>query len=632
MPEFIEPELTRLLSRPPAGSGWVHEIKLDGYRMQLRVERGRAQLKTRKALDWSDRFPGIVERAQRLPDCILDGEAVVLDTRGVPDFSALQAALAARDTALPVFYAFDLLYLGGEDLRMQALEVRKERLKALLESRLPGGEAIRYLGYLDPGQGSADAILASACRMGLEGIVSKRLDAPYLAGTRAHWMKVKCREGQEVIIGGWTSIGGQLRSLIAGVYCGGSLVPVGRVGTGLGEAQVRVLMPRLRQLTSPRSPFAGSVKLPSGRGVHWVRPVLVAEVEMAGKTAGGHLRQASFKGLREDKPVQEMRAEAAVPPSAGAQPRDTVQGVRLTKPDKALWPDAGDGRSVTKRDLAEYYAAVAAWMLPHLAGRPCSIVRAPDGINGTRFFQRHAMAGMSHWVQQMRLSGDHDPYLAVNRVEALVAVAQTGGLELHPGNCHPDQPEVPGRLVFDLDPSPELPFEAVIAAARELHDRLTAIGLQSFCKTTGGKGLHVVTPLAQPQDSPLPWPVIKALAREVCAQMAIDSPARYLISSGKQARTGRIYLDYLRNDRLATAVAVLSPRARSGAPVSMPLTWRQVKSGLDPSRHTVRNAASQLLRARPWEDYAEAARSPVEAGLRLTGGKPRAGRSARRAR
>jgi bifunctional non-homologous end joining protein LigD len=635
LPGFIEPELTRLLSRPPAGPGWVHEIKLDGYRMQLRVQQGHAQLRTRKGLEWSDRFPQIVQNAQALPDCILDGEAVVMDARGVPDFSALQAALARQDSARPAYYAFDLLYLGEEDLRPLPLLTRKQRLEALLASRLPGSAVIRYLGYLQSAAGAdAQAILASACRMGLEGIVSKRVDAPYQSGGRVHWAKVKCRAGQEVVIGGWTSSGGQLRSLIAGVYRGAELVPAGRVGTGLGEAQLRALMPRLKQLASPSSPFSGPVSVPAGRTVHWLKPELVAEVEVAGRTAGGHLRQASFKGLREDKPARAVRAQipaaamTAEPVSGqGSHPPGTVHGVRITKPDKALWPDAGDGRPVTKQDLAEYYAAVGEWMLPHLRGRPCSIIRAPDGIEGARFFQRHAMAGMSHWMQQMRLSGDHEPYLVINRVEALVAVAQTGGLELHPGNALPDQPEIPGRLVFDLDPSPELPFDAVVTAACELRERLRALGLESFCKTTGGKGLHVLTPLAQPRDSPLAWPVIKALAREVCARMAIDSPDRYLITSGKQARTGRIYLDYLRNSRLATAVAVLSPRGRAGAPVSMPLTWAQVRPGLDPARHTVRSALRTLQRTRPWEGYEEAGRPVLEAALRVAGSTRRPGGS-----
>lgn len=634
-PDFIEPELARLLPRPPAGPGWAHEIKLDGYRVQLRAQGGRAVLRTRKGLDWSDRFAAIAASAGALPDCILDGEAVVMDSRGLPDFPALQAALAAGRTEALSYYAFDLLYLQAEDLRPRPFVDRKQRLKQLLERHLGTDGPIHYLGHIEsPGE----PILRSACLMGLEGIVSKQVQAPYRSGRTGHWTKAKCRAVQEVVVGGWTSIGGQLRSLVAGVYHGQRLMPVGRVGSGLGEHEVRLLMPRLAALASSTSPFAVSVNLPSGRGVHWLRPELVAQIEVAGWTRGGHVRQASFKGLREDKPAREVRAEppagAPVPPaSAPAGPRKqaprerrpvshppgTVLGVKISNPDKALWPDAGDGEPVTKWNLAEYYATVGEWMLPHVQGRLCSIIRAPDGISGARFFQRHAMPGMSKLLEQVRVSGDHEPYLMINSVEALVAVAQSGGLELHPGNAAPGQPEVPGRLVFDLDPSLDVPFDTVVAAARELRERLETLGLAAFCKTTGGKGLHVVTPLEQPPDTPLDWALVKAMAREVCAQMAADSPNRYLITMGKVARTGRIFLDYLRNDRLATAVAVLSPRARPGAPVSMPLTWAQVKSGLLSARFTIRTAPSLLRRTKPWAGYGEAAQPVVRAIERLAG-------------
>jgi bifunctional non-homologous end joining protein LigD len=608
-PKFVAPQLARLVAQAPAEPGWGHEIKFDGYRMQMRVAGSVAELRTRNGLDWTRRFPEIARAGRRLPDCLIDGEIVALDARGVPSFSALQAALMHAKTDELVFFVFDLLFVDGADLRERRLSDRKSRLATMLGA----GKAGARLRYVEHFETAADAILRSACRMELEGVVSKRLDAPYRSGRGDAWRKTKCRAGQEVVIGGWTVRDGRLRSLLAGVHRDGRLTYVGRIGTGFGERLMRPLLKRLKPLATNESPFEGENAPRKTPEVRWAQPKLVAEIEFAGFTGDGMIRQAAYKGLREDKPAADVREEEPAARRSrrrgkGAASENVVLGVAISNADKALWPHAGDRRPVTKLDLARYFEAAGPWMIGHVSGRPCSIVRAPDGIDGQRFFQRHAMAGTSSLIGLVKIPGERKPYLRVDRVEGLVAIGQSGGIELHPWNCVPGRPAVPGRLVFDLDPGPGVPFEQVIEAAREARERLESLGLVAFCKTTGGKGLHVVTPLATPGGRGADWRSAKDFAHVVCAQMAADSPQRYVVNMSKKARTGRIFLDYLRNGEKATAVAPLSPRAREGATVSMPLAWRQVKRGLDPAKFTVRTATKLLAKGRAWDDYDRSAR------------------------
>ena len=631
IPKFVAPQLCKPVDRPSNHPGWAHEVKFDGYRAQINVQNGRAVIRTRAGLDWTGRFAAIARDATALPDCLIDGEVVALDQRRLPSFAALQAALSEEKSEDLVFFAFDLLFEGREDLRTLPLTERKSRLEKLLSAR-DLGNRIRYVAHL---VSNADAVLSSARKMGLEGIVSKKLDAPYRSGRSESWTKAKCRAGQEVVVGGWTTDGGTVRSLLAGVNRDGRLVYVGRIGTGYGRAVANTLLPRLEKLTREKSPFVGDNAPPKERNVLWLKPTLVADIEFAGWTRSGMIREAAFKGLREDKDPSEVVAEmpgfedptnivrttakrniAKGPPAAPVGP-STVMGVSISKPDKALWPDAGDGRPVTKLDLARYYEHVGEWMLPHLAGRPCSLVRVPHGFGGEQFFQRHAMAGMSTLFDFVKVRGDRAPYVQIDRVEALAAVAQIGALELHPWNCAPNNPEAAGRLVFDLDPAPDVKFEAVIGAAHEIRERLTAVGLVSFCKTTGGKGLHVVAPLTIGKDA-VKWPAAKTFAHLICAQMAQDSPTRYLDNMSKSQRAGRIFLDYLRNDRTSTAVAVLSPRAREGATVSMPISWKDVKKGLASQSFTVRTAPRLLAKGNAWKDYAAGARSLADAIKRIT--------------
>jgi bifunctional non-homologous end joining protein LigD len=613
MPPFVEPQLAKLAEHPPSGHGWAHEVKFDGYRLQLRVERGKPRLRTRKGLDWTTKFSAIAEAAEKLPDCMVDGEAVALDKDGVPDFGALQAALSDGDSRDLVFFAFDLLFAEGEDLRPLPLADRKARLKVLLA---PLKDKRRQIRYVDHFETDGASVLTSASRMGFEGIISKELRAPYRSNRVGSWVKTKERTGQEVVIGGWTQEGAKLRSLIAGVHRGKKLVPVGRVGTGFSERVMREVLPKLKAVESDKSPFADGVGPRKEANMHWARPELVAEIEFAGWTGDGNVRQAAFKGLRADKPADEIVAErpskpektkmARPKPVSNGSGASVVMGVSISSPDKAMWP--AEKPPISKLELAHYYEAVGEWMIGHLVGRPCSVVRTPDGITGQTFFQRHAMAGGSELFTELKVRGDKKPYLQFDRVEALAAVAQMGGTELHPWNCQPDAPDLPGRLVFDLDPAPDVKFDEVIAGALEVRKRLEKLGLVTFCKTTGGKGLHVVVPLTADKKSP-DWETAKTFAKEICRRIADAEPKRYVLNMAKKERDGRIFLDYLRNDRTSTAVAPLSPRARPGATVSMPLDWSQVKKGLDPKKFTLRSAPALLKKDRPWRGYDKSARS-----------------------
>ncbi len=620
MPDFIPPMLCKPVDAPPTGSGWLHEIKLDGYRLQLRAEGGTARLRTRTGLDWSERFPALVAAGKGLPDCLIDGEAVVLDADGMPDFAALQAMLAGESRAEPVFFGFDLLFAGGKDQRERTLEQRKAALAKLLPETSSG--ALRFLTHFNaPGE----AVMRSACRMDLEGIVSKRAGSPYRSGRSGDWTKAKCRGREEFVVGAWEAdrSGKGIGALLVGTWRDGKLVYVGRVGTGFGEPARKLLLPKLDELARRTSPFVGTQPDRRAAVSRWTEPRLLVEVAYGGWTGQGILRHASYLGVREDKPAREEDEAAPAKPSPQRTGRVVVAGISLSTPDRVLWPAVSGSPEITKRDLARYVEDYADRLLPHLARRPVSILRAPDGIGGQTFFQRHAMKGMSSLIQQVDLTDDtRQPYIYIEDIGGLVALVQMNVVEFHPWGATVDALDTPDRLIFDLDPDVGLDFARVIEAAAEMKRRLEGLGLVPFLKSTGGKGLHVAVPLDARARGAVGWPEAKTFARTVCTMMAQDAPDRFTVTLAKKARGGRIFLDYLRNDRTSTAVAAWSPRGRPGAPVAVPLPWSALRGDLKPGGQKLAELLDGKKPTDQWKDFAKAGVPLAKAIRALTGGTP----------
>ncbi len=610
LPAFVPPCLASLSDKAPSSENWLHEIKFDGYRLQARLERGKVKLLTRRGLDWTAKFPGVAAAVAKLPakSALVDGEVVVEGEDGVSSFSLLQQTLKEGPQERMVFYVFDLMHLDGADLTPLPLAARKEALAKLL-ARAPKRGVLRLSESID---GTGPALLKQACSLGLEGIISKRADAPYHSGRVGDWVKTKCSDRQEFVVAGFkpsTADARAIGALVLGVNDNGTLRYAGRTGTGFSHEVARELFRKLKALEVKKPPLQPvPVEERGARGPVWVDPKMVVEVDFRGWTHGDRVRQASFQGVREDKVAKDVvretkalaartsaatRRSAPVRSRSAASNKDEMAGVvKLTHPERVYWQDA----NVTKRDLADYYTKVWKWMKPHLAGRPIALLRCPEGAEGQCFFQKHAAAGLvSAHLHLVPEKGDK--IISLDELDGLMSLVQAGVLEIHVRGSTVDHLDKADRLVFDLDPGPGTGWKDIVAAARDVRDRLAQIKLRTFLKTSGGKGLHVVLPIA-----PTPWDQAKEFAHTVARAMEADEPDRYISTATKAKRKGRIFVDYLRNSREATAVAPYSTRARAGAPVSAPIDWSELASLKSASQYTVKNLMQRLSRQRkdPW--------------------------------
>lgn len=632
-PKWVQPQLATLVEDIPEGEEWVHEVKYDGYRLLCRIDQGAAKLFSRNGRNWTAKLNEHASAAAKLKviNAWLDGELVALGEDGTMSFQALQNAFGGTGNSQLVYFVFDLLFLDGLDLRAMPLHERKRRLTPLLTG---SGCALRYSNHV-PGQGRT--VFETACRRGLEGLVAKLADGRYVAGRNKNWVKVKCHHRQEFVIGGFTDPAGSRRglgALLLGVYENQQgrrrFVYVGRVGTGFSEARLSHLHRVLRKLERSRSPF---INPPTGRdahGVHSVTPKLVAEIQFAEWTQEGLLRHASFLGLRDDKPARTIVREipshhptgmtnpntvTAMPD--GRQPSNSsrmggagtsrsktsistaVAGVKITHPHRALYADHG----ITKLDVAQYYESMAEWILPHLKGRPLTIVRCPEGQTRGCFYQKHVTDQIHEAIDRVEVEETQGRacYMVANTTAAIVALAQLGMLELHTWGATQNRLDRPDRMILDLDPAPDLAWEVVIEAAFLMRTLLDELSLKSFVKTTGGKGLHVVVPLRRNHS----WEEVKEFSKALAEHMTQTIPARFTDNMSKRARKGKVYIDFLRNDQGATAVAAYSTRAKPGAPVSVPLAWDEVSPSLRSDQFTMRTVGERLskLASDPWEDY-----------------------------
>ena len=644
MPAFLPPELASSVDQPPEGEEWLHELKLDGYRIQIHIDekdgKRRTRLFTRKGLDWTHRMRDLAETAAELPvhAAILDGEVVVLDEKGLTSFADLQAAFDEGAAHPLTYYAFDLLHLDGHNLRNLPLERRKTILEGLIQEH--GEDGLRYSSHLRANGGE---MFRHACQMGTEGIVSKLATSTYRGERSRLWLKSKCVLQQEFVVGGFTALSNGshgIGSLLLGYYKDGELIYAGRTGTGFNQKTHKLLRDRLEELRHTKPSFK-SLPSEAKKDAIWVKPTMVIEARFSNWTSDHLVRQAAFLGLREDKDPNEVvretagsvprlsrqqtskertsphsashgakAAQHAAPTSTAAKveaatssksrsSRAEVAGVSISHPDKIL----DEASHLTKLQLVEYYDAVADHLLPHIAGRPLSIVRCPEGSGKPCFFQKQVGKGMPPGVDSVPVTvkkggnPQREEYVTVSTREGLVGLGQMGVMELHPWGSSNKTLEQPDRLIIDLDPDPDLPWKRVVESAIEVRDLMKHLGLETFVKSTGGKGIHIVAPIEPKRE----WPEIKEFTHQFVLMMERANSGLYLTKMTKSARTGRIFLDYLRNERGATAVAPWSPRARGGVRVAVPLTWAELER-TDPKQFAVANfdAWKARLKRDPW--------------------------------
>lgn len=595
LPEFIPPQLAVAADAPPEGPDWIHEIKHDGYRIQALIEGETVRLVTRNGHDWTQRYPSVARAlsALKLRSAILDGELAALDEDGRSRFSWLSEGSAGRLT----YFVFDLLELNGASLREKPLHVRKAKLEALLPSN---NATIRFSEDL---QGNGAEIARAACRMDLEGIVSKRRRAPYRSGRHPSWLKSKCIGREEFVIGGYRRSdkkGRPFASLLLGEYSGDQLVYRGRVGTGFTDADLQKLASQMQDLTRTKSPF-GKIPAEARREAVWLEPRLVAEVTYPEKTHAGLLRHSAFLGLREDKMAKEVtskpspRSKNLAPSAATKENNLRIGSVTITHSARVVFPDAG----MTKGDVARWYDLAAPRLLPWLNNRPISLLRCPDGISGDCFFQKHAghLPDKIRRVKIREKSGDEADYLLISDKAGLLQAAQMGMIELHGWAARADRLDRPDRMIFDLDPGPSVSFDQIKVAAEDIRQLLTQVGLTSFPLVTGGKGVHVVVPLMRRHG----WDDVGSVSRGIARSLAQAAPERFIATASLEKRKGRIFIDWLRNRRGATAVVPYSLRARTSAAIAAPVSWEELTTLPAADVFTPRLAPSRLEED-PWKD------------------------------